>query len=232
MKPHSQELPKSRLCLFNPRSPAAGDVERLNEVYHFWHGIWDHTFKELGGRGLRGSDDFHRQDEIAVIYSEDQILGAIAFSFFDLKIASHRQHSYFQAYPAEILAQIEEQGLHRLMSIGFLSVDPQWRKSRADAFVSESLVGVACQRFLESNAQLAIASTRNDRKMNDLAYRHGAQCLKAGQSQHNVEVDFVCFRRDGVLQTSVPGIPEFIAGLWRNREDTVHFPATEIPRAA
>lgn len=218
----ASEFPPSHLYLLSPKANSQTDIKQLNEVYKFWHQIWNDTFVELKGQELKYSDDFVRQDEIAVLYAEGKIVGTFSFSWFNLELSSHRNHSYFKSYPKDVLEKLEKQNLNQIMTMGYLAVHEDWRKTNLGPFVSEVLVGVACKRLVSSPASILLTFTRNNRKMNELGYRHGAKCLKASQREHNVEVDFIGVHRNEVQATPVAGIPELIESVWNTRIDHSH----------
>ncbi len=213
-------LPPTQLYLMDARRPLPEHLGLYSRAYEFWHSIWNATFTELNGHGLTNSDNFFRQDEICVLASDQGILGLFCFSWFDLFNKCHADHSYFQSYPEAVLRSLKQDGVEKVMTMGYLSVAPEWRKTSYAPFVSEILVAAACKRLVESDAQTLITFTRNNRKMNELGYRHGARCLLAKQTEHNVEVDFIGVFRDEVKPTTAEGIPALADRLWRTRTES------------
>lgn len=212
------QIPPTQLYLLDAQTPAEKEFELFRQTYQFWHHIWDTTFKELKNKGLQDSDEFHRQKEICVLTSaHNQVIGSFSFSWFDLRFQSHAQHSYFKLYPQPVMDYFAKNGLQKIMTMGYLCVHPEWRKSKLGPFVAEVLVGATCKRFLESDADVLITFTRNNRKMNELGYRHGARCVLGKQVGHNVEVDYIAWHREDVKPTSIPGLPPRIDKLWNSR---------------
>lgn len=199
------------------RMPAEAEIKLFNQVYRFWHSIWSKTFKELEGREVLYSDDFDRHDEITVLTSEQQIIGILLLNWYDLRCEAHRSHSYFSAYPELIVRKMLKDGDHMIFTMGNLGVHPEWRKTKVGPLISDLLVGLACKRFLDSDGQRWCSYTRNDRKVNELCYRHGAKCLAADLTEHNVSVDIVSASREEIVVAHEPESGALIEELWAKR---------------
>jgi hypothetical protein len=193
-------------------------------VYKFWKGIWNSTYLELEGQGIKQSDEFLRQDEICVAVSNKEVIGTLSFQWFDLSLNCHLEHSYFQIYPSSVLNKMKDLKVNKIMTIAQMAVAPAWRKSNYGTFVSELLMGAACKRMNQWPVDGAIAYTRNNRKVNDLFYRHGARCLLDRQKQHNVDVDFVIILKNEARPSDVPGLSEEIDKIWRQRVEGATIP--------
>lgn len=227
-------LRKLSYKIFSDRSPvSAADIKQYNELHRCWYNIWSSTFLELEGKAKFYSDDFDRLDEVTGIFYGDEAIGVFCFNWFDLAIDSHVNHSYFKAYPEIAMEQIRNTGAGKLMTMGNLGVHPAWRK-RENGLISEALLGLGCKRFLNSDADLLIAYTRNERKVNGLCYRHGAKCLVANHTEHNVRVDIISITHQDAIVSHDKKTANIIEDLWRRREvigPSLHQPA-EMWKAA
>ena len=196
-------------------------IAAYNSLYRCWHGIWSQTYKELEEKAHLHSDDFDRLDEVTGIFYKDEAIGVFCYNWYDLTVESHLNHSYFNAYPAAALDAIKETGARTIMTMGNLGVHPAWRKQEG-GFISEALLGLGCARFLDSDADLLIAYTRNDRKVNELCYRHGAKCIVSNHRQHNVAVDIIAIDPGSAVVSKDPKAKEFIHSLWQGRSVEGH----------
>lgn len=192
-------------------------LELYDQAFDFWRTSWLKTFGELEGLKHLPSDDFLRQNEVAIITHNAEIIALFAHSWFDLRLKATTEHTYFKHYPKECLKILAEQNMNRVMTMGWLAVAPAWRKSEKGPLVSETIIWQAYQRFVESDADTLIAYTRNDRKMNAVAYQYGSQCLRKGLSSHNVEVDLVFTRKEDVRPPSDLRIRATAERLWNSR---------------
>lgn len=216
----SQLHPNTQLYIISPHFPLPEHRRISDELYRFWKEIWNSTYLELEGQGVKESDEFLRQCEICAVVANNEVIGSLSFQWFDLSLQSHREHSYFQIYPQHVLDNMAALGATKIMTIAQMAVSPKWRKSSHGPFVSEILMGAACKRMAQWGVDGAIAYTRNNRKVNELFYRHGARCLLEQQKQHNVEVDFVIILRNEARPSNVPGLSHEIERLWHNRTDS------------
>lgn len=213
-------------------SPQQPDLQHLqDDLYDFWHQQWLATFGELEDRRRLYSDDFLRQSESTFLTYQDKIVSYFSFSFFNLNLKSHRGHSYFKPYPPNAIDKLRQLGLSNVMTMGYLTVAPEWRKTVRGVLVAEILVGMAYKRFLQSNASTLIAYTRNDRKANELAYLYGSKCLFKDWKAHNVIVDVVYTLRNETNENPEPFLRAAIQDLWANRiiyHDKVKAPIKKV----
>ncbi len=188
-----------------------------NKLYRSWDALWSKTYSELEGVQDLRSDDFERLNEVSGFYFKDEVIGVFCFNWYNLALPSHMKHSYFSAYPPEAIEKLKQMDAKIVMSMGNLAVLPDWRK-RDSGLISEAFVGLGCKRFLQSDADFLIAYTRNDRKVNELCYRHGAQCLVANHMEHNVSVDIIAISRKEVVIAQDKGVLDLVENLWGRRE--------------
>jgi len=193
------------------------DHELINDIYRFWHRQWIQTFQELKGLSKLYSDDFIRQSEISFITHQNRIVSFFAHAFFDLRLESHRQHSYFKSYPTQFLEHLESLNLNKVMTMGWLCVDPTWRKAAKGTFIAQLQAGMAYKRFEKSEADTLITFTRNDRKVNDLAYLYGSICFLPKWKEHNVEVDVVYTLKSSLKNNPDPLLHNTRERLWNER---------------
>jgi|GEM_PF-4753258 len=207
-----------KLNVITNRHPQTKDFKAIQtRVYDFWHRIWLKTFDELNGEKQLYSDDFHRQDEITFLTYRGEVISYFSFSFFDLSLRSHAEHSYFKNYPADVLAKLNDMGLTRVMTMGWFAVSPEWRKSSRGKLIAEAQLAMGYKRYLESDCDALIAFARNNRKVNELCYMYGSRCIKADQIVHHVSVDFLYTLKNEVRSNPDPSIASVVDHLWANR---------------
>jgi hypothetical protein len=194
----------------------------FEEYYSATYQLWYQSISEgLTSEGLTEqaqallSDDFLRQNEIHCLFNEALAIGLFAFSWMNLQFVATRKQQYFiKNYPPYLLDQICEQGHHVIMTMGHLSVHPDWRKSKIGFGVVDILMGFAVKRFLESPATLLLTFTRNNRKTHELCYRFGGKPLLKDQVSHTIASDIIAFHKDDVVPSPIEGIHEAVEKLW------------------
>ncbi len=196
--------------------PSQRDARKRTRAFELWQRTWAETFKELGVDRRLNSDDFlHR--ELGGLFAGDKPIGFMLFHFLDLSDVVWLESAYFNNYPPEIKALHTERP-EKVMVISYMTLEPEWRKSETDLPVSELLTSFAVLRFLSSDAKRLIGYFRNNRRTNEMFYRHGGQPLLKGTSAYNVEVDFAEISRDQAQLSSLAGCGEAALELWNRNK--------------
>jgi len=175
-------------------SPASASDDR-DLAYATWRRVWAETFEALDGARRVFSDDFTRQDELGTLFHDGECVGLTAYRFVDFAAAAAQEDSYFKPWPPS--ARTALLGIGRRVCIGsYLTVEKAWRGPCGPFSTKELLLALAVERFLASDADVMAGTLRNDRGMNGVGYRLGAQPLVCDVTHHGVAVDLVAFRRD------------------------------------
>lgn len=172
-----------------PRSPL------IDEAYCRWRAIWEPTFFELTGLSKLHSDEFSRQHELVTVFREGRCVGLTGFRYIDLDSAVTRHDSYFASWPDEAYAAAHAWGREACI-IGNFMVTPEHRGRRGGLSLSEIVTVLSLHRLATSRANVALVTTRNDRRVNELMYRYGARPLFENATMHGVSVDLVAFPRE------------------------------------
>ncbi len=215
--------------LLKAREPTP-DMERdYDKAYAFWLSMWRETFAAVDPSIQVHSDVFVRHREISAVFSHDEVVGLIMYDFRNLRVRAHRDMSHFQHFPSDVIDALHARGHEEVMLMGQLTVHPKWRKKMVGPFMSDLLVGLSVKRFLESNASVMIAFTRNDRGTQDLGYRFGAVPLRVGHEAYGIASDVIAFYRDRVRDCPLPGLPAVIDRLWFGTSVPARF--SNLPKA-
>ncbi len=202
-------------------SEPSTEIERslYERAYQAWQGIWQKTFQELEGRQTIFSDDFLKQDEIAVLMYKNEVIGTSCFKWADLRLRAHQNNSYFQPWPQSILDSLIKDGCWNVLVGSYFSIDPVWRKQATTLPLKDIFFGLVVERFINSNTSVMVGTMRNDKGMENVAYRFGAKPLASNVDFHNVKVDLVVFLGDKIQTSPLPEVEFAIKYLWKNREE-------------
>jgi hypothetical protein len=203
-----------RCVFFCPKQARRQDVELVNKIYLFWHEVWTKTYAELDQKDRLFSDDFARHDEIVAIFQGNFVVGLFCFNWFWPFSVLDMDSRYWENYPTWLSSWAEEKRHSLLMSMSYLTVHPLWRKSQGSIPISELLVGLAVKRFASSKADALLTYTRNDRKTNELGYRHGGAALETMRTVHNIPSDAIAFDRMSIQESSTLGVGTRVEALW------------------
>ncbi len=204
-----------RLEVFDPRKPPLLKQQDIYYgAYFLWKKVWLDTFKELEGQNQIFSDDFYRQNEAYAIFYQNDCVGITMHSFLDLKNPVHRDLKYFKAYPEGSIEAIENINVRHVLISNQTAVDSKYRKTYTGIAFGDVLIGLTVKRLMHSQCDAFIAYTNNSKKVQEICYRFGAQPIVKGHSQHNVEVDIVCIKKDSASQSSLTEVNQLIDFLW------------------
>lgn len=197
-------------------------LELHNRAFGFWREQWDQVLTSLDGTKTEAGD-FTRQDVIAAICDEEQILALHLYSLFRLDSAADQNHHYFNSsFEPAFIARMRDEGFKKVMSMEYLTVSPEVRRSSALRETKLSLahvimgLGTHMQRALGADA--AIGPCRCDVKVDKLAQEFGA-FVGEQREMHNVQVVSAAIPSQGIV--SCNRLPERreIDRLWRERTD-------------
>lgn len=169
----------------------------LEDAYEVWRNGWRDTMIELNGAADVSSDDFARQDEIAVVAERGRCIAVTGIRWLDLTLPRSREDSYFRRWPAAALAKVAGRPVCVASNT---VVHPGWRGTRIEAppgkpgepvSLAFTTVSLSVRRFIDSRAHCLIALTRNDRAMDRFATALGATQL-ARVEIHGIATDVVC----------------------------------------
>ncbi|MDB5036698.1 MAG: hypothetical protein JWQ35_226 [Bacteriovoracaceae bacterium] len=217
--------------IFEGRRSANAYTQSQNALYQTWKLGWDSTFQELRSDSIAQSPDFLRQTLVAGLFiGEQKVIGLQAYSFFNVHLEAHLEHPYFRTYPSAVLDALKSRGAHQFMTMEYLYVDPNWRRSIIGISMADVICSLGLKIFSNSANDAVISITRNERKVNQMLYDKGAECLAKDLQLHNVTVDIIGFFKNKILETSSEEA-NLAKKLWEERLDTT-LPTEKIIRAA
>lgn len=205
------------LFLVPAAHPPAEARQIYDQTYALWKSVWFETLKELDGITSLPSDGFTRQDFFAAAKVGDRIAAICFFREADLTVESHRDDSWFQPWPKELLLEIS-QTRRRTLIPSWLTVHREFRKSSGAAgcnwsLVMSELISLVC---LDVNADVGFGTPRKDRSVNRLVAQAGAVCLKEDVHHHGVMIDLVAFYPEILRQVNYSSDTLW---LWQNKID-------------
>ncbi len=217
----NEQVPLNRFKYFLMPGKCPHNFQHLdlyNQVYGYWKNFWDNVLTSLDGTSHIRSDEFLRQDIVPVIFYGNEIVAIHLYTFFDLRWTATFDHTYIcNNFPKTFTEELEERRLKRLMSLEYLTVSSEWRKHRLGFSWAHVLLGLGLNLLREYNIDAGIAPTRNDVKMNELAYLFGFECLIPKAIVHNVECDLVVCEPRNIKSHPEQKVREAIDWLWENR---------------
>lgn len=204
----------------NPRLCSDRCMQQHEQAYLLWKKVITEAYRQERLTELEqhfSSDEFLRQEEFIALFHGVEAVGLFMSHWVDLRYTAAREHSYFSHYPAELVQALADQ-YPKLMVMCNLATHTDWRQSAIGYGITDLLVSMtAAKRFKASSAQALITFTRNNRKTNELGYRHGGVPLCQGHFTHGGASDIILFKRDAVRLSPIEGIAPLADLLWGQR---------------
>jgi len=225
-----KEVPveKMQFRLLPSANPPAHLVKQHNELFSLWKKVWTDTLHKLQLDASRLSDEFMRQDLIAAIFVDDTPITAHLYSFFSIDSIASREHGYLNGnYPEIFFQKLKNLQVREVMSMEYMTVHPDWRKSKVAVHIPMVMGGLAMETLKLFKADAAIAPARRDHKVQELAPAYGGESLITNVMNHNILCDLLLCQRKNIKSHASSEIMGMVNDLWARKE---YYPSC-APRA-
>ncbi|MBK7963485.1 MAG: hypothetical protein IPK04_21200 [Bdellovibrionales bacterium] len=197
-------------------------INQYNTVYSHWKTLWTQEFSSVGNQQPLAADDFMRQDIIASLWSGSHLVAFHLYCLFDLDQIPTLDHRYFSIFDSVAIETLTKRKASRLMSMEFLSVHPDWRKSKTGISLAAVMVGLGMKIMQNSDLQATIAPAKKTAKIDDLALAFGSTCLRKDVYRGNIHCDLMaCFKAD-LISYPDPQVNGGVQSLWLRRQDPLN----------
>ncbi len=197
------------------------ELELRNRAYSLWREVWYAVFKKVNQAEALNPDEFFRQDIAACILDRNhELVGMHLYTFFDLSARSDREHSYFAGIEDSALQKLANAGCIRLMSMEYLTVNPQWRKSLSGTAWADILVSLG-QRVMQASGYDAVVGTpRTDIGVDKIGDRLGFRTYQEQITKYDYFCSLMACSKEEVKSHPDGVTREFVDQLWKDRIDT------------
>lgn len=193
-----------------------------NRAYVFWKNFWINVLEMNNSNESLNLDSFYRPYITTLLHNEDEIAGMHMYSAFDLRQISHKEHSYFQlSYPNEFLTSLYESGVESLLTMEFLTVSPNWRKSLIGFSLAEVIMSLGIKIFQSLDIDCFITLARADVKVPDLLRKINFTRYGEMLQRHNTPCEAMLLNRKDVISHPDARIDNLVNKFWNEREDLV-----------
>ncbi|MFZ4403940.1 MAG: hypothetical protein ACOYOK_07545 [Pseudobdellovibrionaceae bacterium] len=148
------------------------ELSIYNQTYQHWYRVWNDLLRSSSDSILT-SDNFLRQSKVCSLVYNNQVIGMIAASFFDLNIEAYKDHSYLLPFKSIDLNRIRSETNSLIMSIEYVSVEPVFRKKDLGISIGTLLLGLSMKVFDESNAVAVLGTARNQMHVDEMCFNYG-----------------------------------------------------------
>jgi hypothetical protein len=214
-------------------NPTLPNVGLHDKVFDFWMKEMRAAFSETTNDPGHLHEDFIRQDVVGAICSGDQVVATLLHSFASIYAKAPRTFRYMQNnYPELFFQRLKKMGVKNVMSVHYLAVHPDWRKDKQKIHLATLMLGLS-QRVRDLRGADAVISVyRRDRKVHELAYSLGGDCVIENVSNHHTPCDLIVTLRSKPYQYPSEEVGQQIKHLWENRVDTFVSKIVPLRKAA
>jgi hypothetical protein len=200
-------------------------VGRHNQIYKFWKDSWLEVLQQLNADASQLEDDFLRQDFVAAICSDTEVIAVHLYSIFALDTDASLEHRYLKGnYPPEFFANLKSKEVRTVMSMEYLTVSQNWRKSRGAMHMGAVIGALGLKVMQHYGIDAVIAPARRDHKVNLMAYSQGGDCIVENVLNHKVPCDLIAIRRNRIKEPALE-LVLLRDQLWQER---IHVDATGV----
>lgn len=201
-----------------------------DKAFAFWLPLWSEVYQELGSDKKKPTvDDLFRQDCVGLLMYGDQIIGMHTYTFFDLKLKSTPDHSYFSRYYSEeVLEDLRKRGATKVMSMEFFAVHPDWRSTKSVGVTMAAVVAsLGLKVFSQIKADVAVSVARQNVGAVKMSHALGAVSIARDITVHNTPCDIIAFFPGAPKPFAEDAVNSLANTLWENRKDFVFNPSRQ-----
>ncbi|XGC79688.1 hypothetical protein ACES2L_10145 [Bdellovibrio bacteriovorus] len=214
-----------KLYLFSPHFVDEAFTDTFNKVYRAWKESFIEVVESAGGK--LDPDDFFRNDVVAAILYKDDVVALSTMTMFDLRLLSSVEHHYVQALETKTVQNLLKDNQPRLISIEYLNVKPQWRKSHSNILWTEVLIGLGLKLMDNSPADIIMGTPRTDVKVLNVCLNLEAIEVQQPIKKMNYPCAVVVFPKQKNRKFKNESTAQYVEGLWKDRILTGAAPFTQ-----
>lgn len=191
-----------------------------NQSFVYWKLFWRNVFTQNGCPEDLDEDSFVRQNMICMLKTKKEIVGMHLYSFYDLELAACLDHSYIKSsFTPDYIKKLQADGIKYVMSLEFLTVNPNWRKRQLGLSLGEILIGLSGQVLKSVNFDASIAPSRSDVGVTEMACNIGGEIVIPNIEIHKTVCDLIAINSKKIKNHPNDSINQWVHSLWGQRQD-------------
>ena len=218
--------------LLSATNPPFEYVEIHDRAFNSWMEIMHDAFKEVGNPDISHlHEDFVRQQVVSCLCSKGEVIATFLHSFASIYTRATRSFRYMKDnFPDTFFEQIKKRGITNVMTSNYMAIHPDWRRGKHSIQVAPVMVGLSLRVRDLFEADAFIGVWRNDRKVNQLAYDQGGECIVANVRNHNTPCDLILMDSRTIYKYPSPQVKRDVTWLWENRVNAFYEPRIRVER--
>lgn len=146
----------------------------ISKAYECWKAVWSKALsEEMNVKERLYSDNFTRQELLAVVFYGDEPLCLATLNSFDLFSQKDLDDSYFKVWPEEVLAKIQTHS-NIVMASCHATVNFKFRKGQLGFSGIEFLCAMLVQYLKSTDINTIVCTPRREKRVQEACYRTGA----------------------------------------------------------
>jgi hypothetical protein len=182
-------------------------------VYAAWRNSFTEVVESAGGK--LDPDDFFRNDLVSAVLHNDEVVALSTMTMFDLRLTSSHEHHYVRALQGSTVQRLQQDQLHRLISIEYLNVLPAWRKSHSNVRWTEVMIGLGLKVMDDSVADIIMGTPRTDVKVLNVCKDLEAIEVQEPISKMNYPCAVVIFHKNHARKFKDAVTAQYVEGLYK-----------------
>lgn len=207
--------------------------ELYNHVYNYWKKTWTEFFEKAGsGPGALNIENFMRHSFIITLHQENNIVGTLLASMFNVSAATTYDHPCVKPFPSEVLQKLKDSGRGLCITGEYLSVHPEFRKEIVGMSMADVLIGVLMKIYQKLDLNMALAATVRAAKVDTICKKYGYTELG---SYLKIGVDCIMLfnTQETCREHPDPAVATMVDHVWAKRKDLTELTLTnEIVKKA
>jgi hypothetical protein len=191
-----------------------------NELYTYWRNFWSRTLSDNKSHDHLNPYEFMKSDIIAALVSNNRIAGMFLHSLINFEQINHNDHPYLANARGELFTEFMTKNNFRYaLTMEFLSVSEEWRKSVTGVSLGAVLIGLSCHLQNQLETQACFGRGREDIGVDRILKGYGGCVLQTKVDMHNTPVSFVAIPEQATYEFSDPNVNSLVSSLWERRKD-------------
>ena len=200
--------------------PNYNHIDLHNKVYGYWKSFWLETFANNKSNSQPSADVFYRQDTVAVLTYELDIIGTLFCSENNVASDVVSEIKYFnRPHIHEFCSRNKNSGLSNIATYEMLTVNPKYRRRITGVPFGSILLGLIAECFKSMQADMMIGPVRLDNGVDKMVSDFGWELVSESYMMHETPVSLSVLFKSGVRPTEDQFIQKHISRLWNERRD-------------
>lgn len=201
-----------------PFDPAANAFHR--KVFSFWISFWSDFWASSSPKPSQTDlvELFTRQDLIHCLHTDNEIIGTLFQSRYDLEHPATRFMPYFSNLDSETFNFIASLSNPYLVTHEYLTISKQWRKSQTGLSLTPALMACGASGLKSLGGKSSVAIARKDIGISQVCMGIGWKIIKENFAYKGYPCDIISLTADTEsLSKEVRDLRNFFLSQTQNR---------------